>query len=271
MQFYISVTKTKKLKNILNSMGSVLVSLSGGVDSALLLQIASETLKEKVKAVTFTSSIFSKNDLMKAENLAKNLKVVHKKIKFDILALRAFCKNDKMRCHICKTQMIEELKKEAKKQGISHIVDGSNIDDTKDYRPGLKVAQKSGIKSPLLEAGFGKEEIRQEAKKRKIEIWNTPSSACLASRIAYGTAINRSNLLIIEKGEEFLHQLGFKEVRMRYHPPIARIEVSTQEITRLTELPIRDEVVKNLKELGVKYITLDLSGFRSGSMNDLLS
>ena len=252
-------------------MGSVLVSLSGGVDSTLLLQIASETLKEKVKAVTFTSSIFLKDDLMRAGNIAKRLNIYHIKIKFDILSHSDFCKNDKMRCHICKTRMIEELKKEAKKQGISHIVDGSNIDDMKDYRPGLKVAQKSGIKSPLLEAGLGKEEIRQEAQKRKLEIWNTPSSACLASRIAYGTSINRNNLSIIEKGEEFLHQLGFREVRMRYHPPIARIEVSTQEIARLAELPIRDEVVKNLKELGVKYITLDLSGFRSGSMNDLLS
>ena len=252
-------------------MGSVLIALSGGVDSALLLQIASETLKEKVKAVTFTSPIFSRNDLMRAENLAKKLKIAHIKIKFDILSDSDFCKNDKMRCHFCKTKMIEALKKEAKKQGISYIADGSNIDDMKDYRPGLKVAQKSGIKFPLLEAGLGKEEIRKEAKERKIEIWNTPSSACLASRIAYGTYINGNNISIIEKGEEFLHQLGFKEVRIRYHPPIARIEVSTQEIVRLAELPIRDKVVEKLKELGVTYATLDLSGFRSGSMNDLLS
>jgi len=265
------VTKTKKLTNLFNSMGSVLISLSGGVDSALLLQIASETLKEKVKAVTFTSPIFSRNDLMRAENFAKKLKIAHIKIKFDILSHSDFCKNDKMRCHVCKTKMIEALKKEAKKQGISYIADGSNIDDIKDYRPGLKVAQKSGIKSPLLEAGLGKEDIRKEAQERKIEIWNTPSSACLASRIAYGTYINGNNLAIIEKGEEFLHQLGFKEVRIRYHPPIARIEVSTQEIVRLAELPLRDKVVEKLKELGVKYTTLDLSGFRSGSMNDLLS
>ena len=252
-------------------MGSVLIALSGGVDSSLLLQIASETLKEKVKAVTFISPIFLRNDIMRAQNLAKILKVDHIKIKFDILSHRDFCKNDKMRCHICKTKMIEELKKKAKQQGISYIADGSNIDDIKDYRPGLKVGQKSGIISPLLEAGLGKEEIRHEAKERKMEIWNTPSSACLASRIAYGTYINGNNLSIIEKGEEFLHQLGFREVRMRYHPPIARIEVSTQEIVRLAELPIRDKVVEKLKELGVKYTTLDLSGFRSGSMNDPLS
>jgi len=252
-------------------MGSVLIALSGGVDSALLLQIASETLKEKVKAVTFTSPIFSRNDLMRAENLAKRLKIDHIKIKFDILSHSDFCKNDKMRCHVCKAKMIEELKKEAKKKGISYIADGSNSDDMKDYRPGLKVAQKSGIKSPLLEAGLGKEDIRKEAKERKIEIWNTPSSACLASRIAYGTHINREDLSVIEKGEEFLHQLGFREVRVRYHPPIARIEVSTREIVRLAESTIRDKVVKKFKELGFNYTTIDLSGFRSGSMNDLLS
>jgi len=265
------VTKTKKLKNLLDSMGSVLIALSGGVDSAFLLQIASETLKEKVKAVTFTSPIFPKNDLIRAQNVARKLKIDHIKIKFDILSHGDFCKNDKMRCHVCKTKMIEELKKEAKRQGIKHIADGSNIDDMKDYRPGLLVAQKSGIKSPLLEAGLGKKDIRQEAQERKIEIWNMPSSACLASRIAYGAYINESDLSIIEKGEEFLHQLDFREVRIRYHPPIARIEVSTQEIVRLAELPIRDKVLEKLKELGFKYITLDLSGFRSGSMNDLLS
>jgi len=265
------VTKTQKLKNIIRDMESILVSFSGGVDSALLLQIASETLKEKVKAVTFISPIFPKDDLIRAENLAKRLKIHHIKIKFDILSHSDFRKNDRMRCHFCKTKMIEELKKEAKKQGLSYIADGSNIDDMKDYRPGLEVAQKSGIKCPLLEAGLDKKDIRKEAKERKIEIWNTPSSACLASRIAYGTHINGKDLSIIEKGEEFLHQLGFREVRVRYHPPIARIEVSTQEILRLAELTIRDKVVEKLKELGFKYITLDLSGFRSGSMNDLLS
>ncbi|MBW2001506.1 MAG: ATP-dependent sacrificial sulfur transferase LarE [Deltaproteobacteria bacterium] len=265
------MTKTKKLKNLFNSMGSVLISLSGGVDSALLLHIASETLKEKVKAVTFSSPIFSRNDLMRAENIAKQLNIDHIKIKFDILAHKDFCKNDKIRCQVCKTKMIEALQKEAKKQGMSCIADGSNIDDIKDYRPGLDIAQKLGIQSPLLAAGLGKEQIRQEARERKIEIWNTPSSACLASRIAYGTYINGGNLSIIEKGEEFLRQLGFREVRIRYHPPIARIEVATQEIVRLAELPTRDKVVEKLKELGVTYITLDLSGFRSGSMNDLLS
>jgi uncharacterized protein len=262
--------KNRKLKNFLDSMGSVLIAFSGGIDSALLLQIASETLKEKVKAATFISPIFPKDDLIRAENLTNRLKINHIKIKFDILSHKVFCKNDRMRCRFCKTKMIEELKKEAKKQGLSYIADGSNVDDMKDYRPGLEAAQKSGIRSPLLEAGFTKEDIRNEAKERRIETWNSPSSACLTSRIAFGTYIKEKDLSMIERGEEFLHQLGFREVRIRYHPPVARIEVSTQQILRLAELSIRDKVVERLKELGFKYITLDLSGYRTGSMNDLL-
>ncbi len=267
----MSVTKNRKLKNILDAMGSVLIAFSGGVDSTLLLHVASEILKEKVKAATFISPIFPKNEIVRAENFTSRLGINHIKIKFDILSNKDFLKNDGMRCHFCKLTMIKELKKEAKKCGLEYIIDGSNLDDMKDYRPGLKAAHKSGIRSPLLEAGFTKEDIRKEAKERKIDLWNTPSSACLASRIAFDTYIKGKDLCMIERGEEFLHQLGFREVRVRYHPPIARIEVSREEILRLAELPIRDKVVENLKELGFKYITLDLSGYRTGSMNDLLS
>lgn len=264
-------SKTKKLKNILDAMGSALISFSGGVDSALLLHIASEILKGKIKAVTFVSPIFPKNDIVRAENFTSRLGINHIKIKLDMLSRKDFLKNDGMRCHFCKLTMIKELKKEAKKHGLYYIIDGSNLDDMKDYRPGLKAAQRSGIRSPLLEAGFTKKDIRKEAKERKIDLWNTPSSACLASRIAFGTFIKEKDLFMIESGEEFLHQLGFREVRVRYHPPIARVEVSRGGILRLAKLPIRDKVVGKLKELGFKYITLDLSGYRTGSMNNLLS
>lgn len=263
--------KTEKLKKILDDMGSILVSFSGGVDSALLLHISSETLKEKVKAATFISPIFPKADLARAEHFVKELKIPHIKIPFDILSHKDFLKNDPMRCRFCKMKMVKELKKEAAKQDLNYIVDGSNLDDLKDYRPGLQVSQKAGIRSPLMEAGFTKEGIRKEAKERKIEIWNTPASACLASRIAYSTPIKEKDLSMIEQAEEFFHQLGFRYVRVRYHVPVARIEVSTQEISRLAELSIRTNVVEKLKNLGFTYITLDLSGYRSGSMNDLLS
>jgi uncharacterized protein len=263
--------KTEKVKEILSHMGSVLVSFSGGVDSALLLHVASEVLGERAKAVTFISQIFPRADLARAEKFTAALNVAHIKIPFDILSHEGFLINDGMRCRLCKMKMVEELKKEAAAQGIENIVDGANQEDLRDYRPGLKVSQGAGIRSPLMEAGFTKAEIRREAKRRNIELWNTPSSACLASRIAYGNPIREGDLSMIEHAEALLHEFGFREVRVRYHAPVARIEVSSGEIPRLAEHPIREKVIEKFKALGFSFITLDLCGYRSGSMNELLS
>jgi len=263
--------KTDMLKEILAHMGSVLLSFSGGVDSALLLHVASEVLGEKVKAITFTAPIFPQADLARAENFTAALKVAHIKAPFDILSEEAFLINDGMRCHVCKMKMVELLKKEAATQGAESIVDGANQDDLRDYRPGLTVSQRAGIRSPLMESGFTKADIRQEAKRRTIELWDLPASACLASRVAYGNPIRKRELSMIERAECLFHECGLTEVRVRYHPPVARIEVSPKEIHRVTESPMRETVIERLKSLGFAYITLDLSGYRSGSMNELLS
>jgi uncharacterized protein len=262
--------KTERLKELLADMGSVLVSFSGGVDSALLFHVASEVLGEKAKAATFISPIFPRIDLARAEDFTALLNVPHIKIPFNILSHHDFLINDSMRCRACKMHMVEELKKAAAKQGIEKVADGANQDDLRDYRPGLEVSRKAGIRSPLMEAGFAKRDIRREAKRRNLEIWNVPASACLASRIAYGTPIRESDLSMIEQAEALLHKFGFREVRVRYHAPVARIEVSSSEIPRLAELPIREKVMENLKSLGFTYVALDLSGYRSGSMNDVL-
>jgi pyridinium-3,5-biscarboxylic acid mononucleotide sulfurtransferase len=262
--------KSGALKEILAHMGSALVSFSGGIDSALLLHVASEVLGERVKALTFVSPIFPSADSVRAENFTAILKVAHIKMPFEILSQDAFLINDGMRCRVCKTKMVEELKKEAARQGLEHIIDGANQDDLKDYRPGLDVTRRAGIQSPLMEAGFTKYDIRREAKDRNIEFWNAASSACLASRIAYGTQIRKADLAMIDQAEAFLRDSGFAEVRIRYHPPIARIEVSPEKIHRVMESPLRERVIEHLKRLGFAYITLDLSGYRRGSMNELL-
>jgi uncharacterized protein len=267
----IDSPKTRELKRLLQAMGSALISFSGGVDSAFLLQVASETLHEKAIAATLVSPQFPRGDLIRAERLAKALGVRHIKLAFDILSDEDFLRNDAMRCHFCKTKMIKLLKGEAKRQGLATVVDGSNLDDTKDYRPGLEAAQRGGGRSPLIETGFTKDDIRKESKQRGLDNWNAPSSACLASRIAYGTPITAEYLSRVDSAEQVLRELGFNQARVRYHPPIARIEVSASEIDRLARAPIREKVTKALTELGFSYLTLDLAGFRTGSMNDLLS
>jgi len=259
--------KYERLKNELKTAGSVLVAFSGGVDSSLLLQVAVDVLKDKVLAVTVDTPLFSRQEIRAAQKLAKNLQVSLMIIKANSLELPAVAKNSKERCYYCKLFIFSRLKQIAKDKGLDKIVEGSNLDDTKDFRPGKKAIEELGIRSPLEEAGFSKNEIRQLAKYLGLPNWNKPGAACLASRIPYGQPLDRNLLSKIERGERALISLGFGQVRLRHHGEIARIEISPEEFSLWLKPGIRSRAVASLKKLGYRYVALDLEGYRTGSLN----
>jgi len=246
-------------------MQSVLVAYSGGVDSTLLLKVARDVLGNKVLAVTADSVTYPKTELIFAKKMAKNLKVRHKIIRTQELQNKRFAANSVNRCYFCKKELFGRLRKIAKENKINFVLDGSNLSDKNDFRPGNKAKTELGVRSPLQEAGLSKEEIRNFSKKLKLPTWQKPALACLASRIPYGSRISPVLLKRIERAESILHQAGFSQVRLRSYNGLCRIEVAKDKIPLL--IRCRDSVVEKLKKLGYNYITVDLQGYRSGSMN----
>jgi uncharacterized protein len=256
------------LKALLHDMQSAVLAFSGGVDSSLLLRAASEVMGSRLLAVTAVSETYPAGELSSAVEFARSLDVRHRVLHTKELDAESFVRNTPDRCYHCKKELFEKLRQIAGSEGISSVIEGSNTDDLRDYRPGRKAAQEFSVRSPLVEAGISKEEVRGLARTLNLSVWDKPSLACLSSRIPYGTRITPEILEKIQSAEDQLHVLGFRQVRVRHHGETARIEISRSDFGRLLTDETAMEVTRALKGLGYTYVCLDLDGYRTGSMNE---
>lgn len=262
-----TLKKYDRLIDILKDMESVILAYSGGVDSTLVLKAIKDS-GIKHLAVTAASEIIPERELNFAQNMAKDLDANLRIIHTEELNNSAFIENQKNRCFYCKDELFSKLTEIAYSEGYRFVIDGSNFDDITDWRPGRMAAEKYGVRSPLIEVGLTKAEIRALSKDKGLATWSKPASPCLSSRFPYGIKITREALKKVELAEEFLKQLGFDELRVRYHVDLAKIELTQRDISKLLNKRIRNSVVDRFKELGFKYITVDLEGFRSGRLNE---
>ncbi len=260
--------KYRQLEKILQDMGNVVVAFSGGVDSTFLLKVALDVLgSENVLAVTADSESYPSSELKEAKDLAALIGASHRVIETSELAIPGYTQNNTSRCYFCKKGLFEEVLPIMKEVGFKNVVYGLIADDSSDFRPGIKAAKEAGVRGPLQEAKLFKEEIRELSKSLDLPTWNKPSFACLSSRIAYGEEITREKLTKVEQSEAYLKALGIRQYRVRTHGEIARIEVEPKDLSVVLEN--HEDITKTLQKLGYKYVTLDLNGFKSGSMNHL--
>lgn len=264
-----SEQKLNKLKEIIGSLNGVVVAYSGGVDSSFLAVVAHQVLGERSLAVTAVSPTYPQQQLDEAVALARQMGMRHHVIETDEFEDADFVANSPDRCYYCKSALFKELLRVKEENGFEAILDGANVDDLGDHRPGHRAAYEMGVRSPLQEAGITKAEIRELAKEMDLPVWDKPAYACLASRIPYGQTITPEALSRIDEAERFLGQLGFTEFRVRDHYPVARVEIGQSQLDKAWTQ--RRLISEELHRLGFVYVTLDLDGFRSGSMNAVLN
>jgi uncharacterized protein len=260
----------KQLEYNIGEKGSLAVAYSGGVDSTFLLKVAHDVLQDRVIAVTARSSIHPQREFKEAAEFARSARIKHIVIQSKELEIEGFTNNQPNRCYLCKYALLSKIKGVAEKCYIQHIAEGSNIDDLGDYRPGMKAIKELGIISPLKDAGLGKDVIRKLSKQMRLLTWDKQSFACLASRFPYGEKITQEKLAMVDRAEQCLLSFGFKQVRVRHHGDTARIEVAEAERPKFFDLELMDNVYKQFREIGFAYTALDLQGYRTGSMNEVI-